>query len=237
VLVPFFLLLFEYQGVSSDLLMIMSVATSLATIIPTSLAAVLTHHQLKTIIWSPTLNLSAGIIIGVLIGATFTHYLSSECLIIIFACYLVYSAVRMARPQQRDINKKHLSPLVLKIFGLIIGCISAVLGIGGGTLTVPLLASQPLAMRHIVAISSACGLPIATMGTISYALLGWNQPDLPVGSLGYVFLPAFLGITISSLLVTPMGAKLAYKLPTKTLKHYFSYVLFFIAGKLFWSIF
>jgi len=237
VLVPFFWVIFESQGITHDLLMIMSIATSLATIILTSTVALLTQQQLKTIIWPTVFHLSIGIIVGVLLGVSLVKYLSSDHLVMIFACYMLYMAVRMVIPRSSIVKEKELSTFRLKIAGLIIGCISAILGIGGGTLTVPLLSKHQLPMRNAVAISSACGLPIAIMGTISYALLGWNQSELPIGSLGYVYLPAFLGIVISSLLVTPYGAKLAYKLPTKTLKRYFSYVLFFVAGKLFWSIF
>ncbi len=237
VLVPFFLILFELQGIAPHLLMVMSIATSLATIILTSTVALLTQQQLKTIIWHTVFHLSLGMIVGVLFGVRLVDSLGSNYLVLIFAGYMLYVAVRMAIPPSSVIRKKPLSPLELKIWGLIIGFISAVLGIGGGTLTVPLLAKHQLPMRNAVAISSVCGLPIAIMGTISYALLGWNQADLPAGSLGYVYLPAFFGIIISSVLTTPQGAKLAYKLPTKKLKRYFSYVLFFVAGKLFWSVF
>jgi len=237
VLVPFFLVLFELQGIAHHLLMIMSIATSLATIILTATVALLTQQQLKTIIWHTVFHLSIGIIVGVLLGASLVKYLNSDYLVIIFASYMLYVAVRMAIPPSFIIKKQELSALGLKIGGVMIGFMSAILGIGGGTLTVPLLAKHQLPMRNAVAISSACGLPIAMMGTISYALLGWNQPDLPVGSLGYVYLPAFSGIVISSVLMTPKGAKLAYTLPTKTLKRYFSCILLFVAGKLFWSIF
>jgi uncharacterized membrane protein YfcA len=90
-------------------------------------------------------------------------------------------------------------------------------------------------MRNAVAISSACGLLIAVVGTISYAILGWQKTGLPEGSVGYIYVPAFLGIVISSMLTAPVGAKLANKLPTKQLKRYFSLLLFVVAGKLFWT--
>ena len=92
-------------------------------------------------------------------------------------------------------------------------------------------------MRNAVAISSACGLPIAVIGTLSYAYLGWQKTGLPEGSVGYIYLPAFLGIIISSMITAPLGAKLANKLPTRQLKRYFSLLLFAVAGKLLWVIF
>jgi uncharacterized membrane protein YfcA len=112
--------------------------------------------------------------------------------------------------------------------------LSSIVGIGGGTLTVPYLVRGQMLMRNAVAVASACGLPIAVAGTVSYALLGWNAPHLPEWSLGYVYLPVFLGTGFSSIVTAPIGAKLAYKLPAAKLKRYFSLLLFVMAAKLIW---
>jgi uncharacterized membrane protein YfcA len=149
---------------------------------------------------------------------------------------MLYVAVQMVmqlRPKAA-VQTTKLTSLTLTIAGLVIGFVSAVLGIGGGTLTVPLLAKYQIPMRNTVAVSSACGLPIALAGSISYALLGWQKVGLPEGSFGYIYLPAFLGVVLSSILVAPIGAKWANRLPTKKLKQYFSILLFIVAGKLLW---
>jgi len=237
VLVPFFLILLETHGIANDLLMLMSVATSLATIIITSIAATLTHYHLGTIIWKYVLNLSYGIIIGVVIGAWVADSIPSDSLRFIFALYMLYVAVQMAMQSQLKAKLKPFAALTLNISGVAIGFVSSVLGIGGGTLTVPLLARHQMPMRNAVAISSACGLPIAVIGTLTYAFLGWQKTGLPEGSLGYIYLPAFLGVIISSMLTAPLGAKLANKLPTRQLKRYFSLLLFAVAGKLLWVTF
>ena len=237
VLVPFFLVLLEAHGIANELLMLMAVATSLATIIVTSIAACITHHRLGAVIWKYVFDLSYGIVIGVITGAWVADSIASANLRFIFALYLLYVAVQMAMQSKLDAKLKPLNALTLKISGVVIGFVSSVLGIGGGTLTVPLLAKHQMLMRHAVAISSACGLPIAVIGTITYAFLGWHKTGLPEGSVGYVYLPAFLGIVISSMLTAPIGAKLANKLPTKKLKRYFSLLLFIVAGKLLWAIF
>ena len=237
VLVPFFLVLLETQGVASNLLMLMAVATSLATIIITSIAATIMQNHLGTVLWKYVFNLSFGIIIGVIIGAFVADSLTSENLRFIFALYLLYVAVQMAVQNKLEAQLKPLATFVLKLSGVAIGFVSSVLGIGGGTLTVPMLAKHQMPMRNAVAISSACGLPIAVIGTITYAALGWQKTGLPDGSLGYVYLPAFAGIVLSSILTAPLGAKLANKLPTKSLKRYFSLLLFAVAGKLLWVIF
>ena len=237
VLVPFFLILLEAHGIADDLLMSMAVATSLATIIVTAIAATIMQHRLKAVIWKYVFNLSYGIVIGVMLGAWIADSLPAEYLRFMFALYLLYVAVKMAIQSKLEATFKPLGTLILNISGLAIGFVSSVLGIGGGTMTVPLLAKHQMPMRNAVAISSACGLPIAMIGTISYAVLGWQRTGLPEGSIGYVYLPAFVGIVMSSMLTAPLGAKLANKLPTKRLKRYFSLLLFAVAGKLLWTIF
>jgi len=94
------------------------------------------------------------------------------------------------------------------------------------------LLSRQLAMKNAVAVSSACGLPIAISGAITYVLLGWESTLLPVWSFGYVYFPALAGIVVCSIITAPIGAKLANKLPAKKLKRYFSVVLFLIAIKM-----
>ena len=140
----------------------------------------------------------------------------------------------MARQYQPKLKNKRMGALALKASGIWVGFASVILGIGGGSLTVPLLAKHNTPMRNAVAVSSACGLPIALLGTISYAFLGWHKVGLPEGSVGYVYLPAFAGIVSSSMLSAPIGAKLANKLPAQQLKRYFSILLFVVAAKLLW---
>ena len=236
VLVPFFLFLLESRGIVNELSMLMAVATSLATMIITSVAATLMQHRLGAVIWQDVFNLSYGIVFGVVIGAVVADSISSDTLRFIFALYMLYVAIEMAVSIKIGAKFKVLGAWAKAMAGAVIGFVSAVLGIGGGTLTVPLLARHQVAMRNAVAISSACGLPIALVGTISYAILGWQKTGLPEGSVGYIYMPAFLGIVMSSMLTAPIGAKLASRLPTKQLKRYFSILLFVVVGKLFWAI-
>ncbi len=235
VLVPFFLFLLESYGVASELLMLIAVATSLATIIITSVAATIMHHRLGAVVWKYVFHLSFGIVNGVIAGALVADSIPSEKLRFIFALYMLYVAVHMAMQSKIKAKLRPLGGLALKIAGVMIGFVSSVLGIGGGTLTVPLLAKHQFPMRHAVAISSACGLPIAIIGAISYAVLGWQKAGLPEGCVGYVYVPAFVGIVISSVLTAPLGALLANRLATQRLKRYFSILLFAVAVRLFWA--
>ena len=113
----------------------------------------------------------------------------------------------------------------MNLAGGIIGAVSSVVGIGGGTLTVPFLTWCNISIRQAVATSSACGLPIALAGAIGFIATGWAVPGLPGWSSGYVYWPAFAGIAASSLLFAPLGAKLTHTLPVAVLRRFFAVFL------------
>ena len=190
--------------------------------------------RLGTIRWDRVIRLAPGIFAGTVSGALIADYLSTDNLRFVFAGFLIYVGVQMAIEFTAHAVQRKVSGTIHGIAGFAIGVLSAVLGIGGGTLTVPLMAYCGLPMRNAVAVASACGIPIAVSGTVSYILLGWNKTNLHDGFLGYIYLPAFLGIIVTSIALAPIGAKLAYHLPTKKLKRFFSILLFAVAIKLLW---
>ncbi|MGR9053424.1 MAG: sulfite exporter TauE/SafE family protein, partial [Gammaproteobacteria bacterium] len=197
VLVPILALLFAAHGFPSENIMIMAVATSLATIVITSSASILAHHRLGSLVWRKVFRLAPGIMLGSALGAAAADSISADVLRHIFAAYLCWVGVQMALQIAPAEGSKRSANLDWPV-AIGIGILSALLGIGGGTLTVPYLVKCRYPMRNAVAISSACGLPIAVAGTVSYALLGRAQVGLPEGSLGYVYLPAFVGIIMFS---------------------------------------
>jgi uncharacterized membrane protein YfcA len=234
VLVPFFLWLFTKQEFPQETVMHSAIATSLATIIVTAIASVTAHHRLGSVIWEIVYKLAPGVFIGATVGATLADHFPTESLRLFFAAYLFIVGIEMAFQWQPKQAKAQISFTMLRFFGLVIGILSSILGIGGGTLTVPLLSRYNYPMRNAVAISSACGLPIAISSTLSFAVLGWDKAGLPEGSIGYVYWPAFVGIILTSTLMAPVGAKLAHKLPTKLLKRFFSLLVFAITLKMVW---
>jgi len=233
IIVPVLVFVFSSNNFPESMAMIMAVATSLSTIVFTSAASILTHHKLGAIKWGDVKRLSPGILLGAGFGAVIADYIEADILKYFFIAYLLYVSIGMAWPQNNKMKAvRKIRSRVDYLMGLVIGFLSSLLGIGGGTLTVPFLLSRQLAMKNAVAISSVCGLPIAISSTVSYIVLGRNVDLLPEWSVGYIYLPALAGIVICSVVTAPIGAKLANKLPAKKLKRYFSIVLFLIATKM-----
>jgi len=235
VLVPFLYWLFSQQGFDPELIMLMAVATSLATIIVTSSAAVLTHHRLRAVLWPLVCYLAPGVFVGAITGAVIADYLNAETLKSLFAFFMLYVGLKMAFPFRSEAKKWRSTPVFLMFSGSLIGFVSTLIGIGGGTLTVPMLTKCGYPMRNAAAVSSACGLPIAMAGTFSYAFLGWSKSGLPDDCLGYVYLPAFAAIIAASMVMAPAGARLANKLPAQLLKRYFAIVLLLVAARMLWG--
>lgn len=233
VLVPFLIWLFTRLGFTENHVMIMAVATSLATIIITSISSVLAHNRLGAVLWRVVFKLAPWIFSGAVAGAMTADYMTGASLKTIFAFFLLIVCLQMLFQLKPVVGNEQLKSAYYGIFGTLIGVLSTILGIGGGTLTVPLLVRYRFPIRNAVAISSACGLPIAIAGTLSYALLGWQQTNLPNGCVGYIYLPAFIAIISASIITAPLGAILANRLPTRQLKRYFSVVLLIVAIKLF----
>lgn len=234
IIVPVLAWLLAKQQVADNLVMIMAIATSLATIIFTAISAIVAHHRRGNVLWHRVFSLSPGIVIGVVAGSVIAESIDATVLRVIFALFLLYVAAQMALQLKPTVKKAAESRLVDSLVGIIIGVAAAILGIGGGTLTVPYLVSRQVAMKNAVAVSSACGLPIAIVATVSYAWLGLKHVTLPELSFGYVYVPAFLGISLSSVFTAPVGAKLAHNLPAEKLKRYFSIVLVVMAVKMLW---
>ena len=231
-IVPALYWLFTMQKFPQELLMIMAVATSLATIIFTSTSSIVAHHKLGAIQWGVVLRLTPGILFGTSVGAIVADFIEAEILRDVFVIYLLFVGFRMVLPKKNSREIKKAGQWLDYLMGNAIGFLSSILGIGGGTLTVPYLLARQLRMKNAVAVSSACGFPIAVSGAVMYASLGYGQEALPEWSLGYVYLPALAGIVICSMVTAPIGARLANKVPAQQLKRYFSIVLFLIAAKM-----
>lgn len=228
IIVPVLVLTFSWLGFAPEHLAHLAVATSMATIIITASSATLAHHKLGAINWPIMLRMSVGIIIGTFAGALLADYISGANLKRLFAVFAYLVALQMFFSLTPKASTQLPKGIALSGMGGVIGAISAIFGIGGGSLTVPYLTSRSVPMRSAVALSASLGLPLAISGTLGYIFTGFNQAGLPAYSLGYVYLPAWLGIVLTSAIFAKLGARLAHQLPPLLMKRLFAVFLFII---------
>jgi len=224
-IVPSLLFLFIWQGMPTEILMHLAVATSLFTIIFTSISSSFAHHKHQAVLWSQVLLLTPGIIIGAVFGAFIADYISSDILRRLFGVFEILVACQIGFSVKPSAQRSLPGRNGMLITGAGIGTLSTILGIGGGTLTVPFLIWCHVDIRKAVASSSACGFPIALAGSLAMIFTGLNSTSLPENSIGYVYWPAAVMILITSVLFAPVGAKLAHSMPVDSLKRIFAIVL------------
>jgi uncharacterized membrane protein YfcA len=225
VIVPTLVFAFRLQGFDDASVVHLAVGTSLATIVFTSISSVRAHHKRGAVMWPVVTRLAPGLIAGALLGAAIADQLPTPVLSRVFGVFELLVAAQMIRNLRPAPQRQLPGPPGMFAAGGVIGTVSAIIGIGGGTLTVPFLVWCNQDVRKAVATSSACGLPIALGGAVGFAIAGWNQATLPAWSAGFVYGPALLGVTLASVPFAPLGAWLAHALPTAQLKRIFALLL------------
>ena len=232
VIVPVLYFVFSAQNLPHEHIMHMALATSLATIIITSISSTRAHHKKQAVLWPIFLLLVPGIGIGAWLGGITASKIETELLKPAFGIFELFVALHLLWNRQSQVHSVSLGKIKSVTGGFVIGMASAIVGIGGGTLTVPFLHWHNIAIRNAVATSAACGFPIAVFGAASYIYAGWSIELPPEYMLGYVHLPAFLFIITTSFLFAPVGAKLAHRLPENTLRKGFAVFLLLIGLKM-----
>lgn len=227
IIVPVLLALFTLREMPTTVVMHMAVGTSLATIVFTALSSVRTHWRHGGVRVPVFLRLVAGMCLGAVLGALIADQMSGELLKAVFGVFLLALGLQLAfgRGPRAGAGPATPSALILAPAGTAIGAVSSLLGVGGGAMTVPLLARLGVPMRQAVGTSAACGLPIALVGALAFLATGLGHPELPARALGYIYWPAFLGIIAMSLLTAPLGARLAHRLPQSVLRRAFAALL------------
>lgn len=229
-LVPFLTLLFSWHGFPAEQIVHIAIATSLATILFTSVSSVRAHDRHGTVLWRVVWLLAPGILLGSLTGAQIAGRLPTFWLSIIFAILVGTSAVQMLRDRKPRVTRQ--LPQGVGMFGAggVIGFISSLVGAGGGFISVPFMVWHNVPIHSAVGTSAALGFPIAAAGTIGYILAGQAHPDLPPGTLGFVFVPALFAIALASVVTAPLGARIAHSLDRRPLQRIFAGLLFLLAG-------
>lgn len=224
-IVPVLAWMFLLQGHSPEVLMHMAVGTSLATIVMTSISSVRAHHGRGAVLWAAFARLAPGIVFGAWLGVMLAGSLRGDTLRQVFGVFELLVAVQMWINRPVPPHRALPGAAGMGLAGMVIGAVSAVVGIGGGTLTVPFLQWCNVAMRQAVATAAATGLPIALAGAVGYVVAGWGNPALPGMATGYLYWPSFLGIVAASVLFAPLGAYWAHRLPARQLKRFFALFL------------
>jgi len=225
IMVPVLIYSFQAQGFAPEVLTHLAVGTSLATIAFTSINSIRAHHRRGAVRWEIVRWLAVGILGGSVLGGLTASYLQGDLLQKIIGVFAIVMAAQMAFNLQPKASSAVPGKAGLGIAGSVIGWASAIIGIGGGSLTVPFLAWRSVPMQQAVATSAACGLPIAVASALSFMWLGHNEPQLPQWSIGFVYLPAVVGIASTSMFCARFGAQLAHRLSPLMLKRLFALLL------------
>jgi len=235
IVVPALAMLFQQQGIATSVVVHLAVGTSLLTMVLTSLSSVYAHHRRAAVLWPVLLRLLPGFVVGAGVGAAAADFMPTSVLRILFGLFELVVALQMGLDIKPAAYRKLPAATGMFAAGGGIGAMSAILGIGGGTMTVPFLVACNIGVRNAIATSAACGLPIALAGGLGFVVIGWNEEILPQFSTGFVYWPAVAGIAVASVLFAPIGAKLAHQLPTKVLRRLFSLLLTLLAIKMLWG--
>ncbi|HEY7886257.1 MAG TPA: sulfite exporter TauE/SafE family protein [Cellvibrionaceae bacterium] len=232
IMVPVLVLLFAAQGVEQTVLVHLALGTSMAAIVPTALASTLAHHRRGGVNWQAARSLTPGVLLGTFVATFIAASLANKPLAIFFAVFMTIMAAYMmwGRPPRPERMLPRFTGMTF--VGTGIGAVSALVAIGGGSLTVPFLVWCNTPVARAIGTSASVGLPIAAAGAIGYAINGWGDVALPPHALGFVLWPAVLLMASMSFFTAPLGAYLAHRLPVLTLKRLFALVMVLLAIKM-----
>ena len=235
-MVPFMTLILSARGVDAALAVKMAIATSMATILFTSVSSVRAHHKRGAVRWDIVRTLAPGIVLGgLLAGAGVFSLLKGTTLALVFAVFVAFSATQMLLDRKPAPTRQMPGPAGSLGAGGVIGFISGLVGAGGGFISVPFMGWCNVAMHNAVATSAALGFPIALANTVGYVVGGWSMPSPLPGALGYLWLPGLAIIATASVTTAPLGARTAHAMNIKQLKKAFACTLYGLAAYMFYK--
>lgn len=236
IMVPVLTTLYVMQGFPADKVVHLALGTSMAAIVLTSVASLRAHHRHGAVRWDIVRRITPGILLGTF-GATFiASRVASRPLAIFFAVFMAYVALQMLANIKPRPTRQLPGAVGMTGVGVGIGGVSALVAIGGGSLSVPFMTWCNVKVHHAIGTSAAIGLPIALAGTFGYLVNGWGSAGMPALSLGFIYLPALVLVSAVSMYTAPLGARLAHRLPVATLKKVFAAVLLALCAKMLHSV-
>ncbi|MCB1582144.1 MAG: sulfite exporter TauE/SafE family protein [Xanthomonadales bacterium] len=237
IMVPALTSYFLWQKHDPATVVHMALATSMSCIVFNALISVKTHQQHHAIIWSIVSRISPAVLIGSATATFIVIKTDSKIVALIFMSLMFLVALHMIIDfKPKSSAPRQLQTTELLPAGFMIGLISAMIAIGGGSLTVPYLSWHQINIKKAIATAAAIGLPIAMASCFIFIIQGINHPDLPDHTLGYIYWPATLLIMAGSILTTPFGANLTHKLPVAILKRVFAVLIIILALKMYFSV-
>ncbi|MDQ7004624.1 MAG: sulfite exporter TauE/SafE family protein [Ghiorsea sp.] len=237
IMVPLLVMIFTYQGFAETQLVHMALGTSMASIVLTSMSSAYHHHKHGAVRWDVWKKMFFGLLLGTFALSFFINDLSKNFLAIFFSVFMTYVAMQMFLNIKPQPHRTLPHRFGLGLVGFAIGGTSALVAIGGGTMSVPFLTWCNIKVQHAIATSAALGVPIALAGAMGYAMSGWEHEGLPIYSVGYVYLPAVLLVSLVSVLTVPWGVRLSHRLPVDMLKKVFAVLLLLLALKMLQMVF
>ena len=230
-IVPCVAAVLEQRGTAPSLAIKMAIATSMATILFTSLSSVLSHHRRGAVRWDLVRRLAPGITAGSLLaGAGVFAVVRGSVLAGTFGFFVAFAATQMLRERAVAATQPFPGRLGLSLVGAAIGFMSGLVGVGGAFISVPFMTRCGVRIHHAVATSSALGFPIALANTVGYLLAGLALHEAAPAALGYLYLPALATIAPASVLTAPLGARTAHALDVRRLRRAFAVLLYVLSA-------
>jgi uncharacterized membrane protein YfcA len=238
VIVPVLYEVFRVIGVPEDVRMPLVVGTSLAVIIPTSIRSYRAHLAKGMVDTSIIKIWAVPVVLGVIGGSVIARYAPPDVFKAVFVAVAFASAMRLLFASDRwKLGDDMPGPLLMRIYGVVIGILSALMGIGGGQLSSLFMTFYGRPIHQAVATSSGLGVLISIPGALGYIYAGWPKMDiLPPLSLGYVSFIGFLLFIPTSIWTAPIGARLAHRLSKRRLEVAFGIFLLVVCARFFWSL-
>ncbi len=237
IMVPVLTTMFAAQGFPHEHLVHVALGTSMAAIVMTSVSSLRAHHKHGAVRWDIVRGITPGVLLGTFAGTFVASRVDSAPLAIFFGCFMAYVSLQMILNVKPKPSRDLPGALGLASVGGGIGLVSALVAIGGGSLSVPFMTWCNVKMQNAIGTSAAIGLPIALAGAAGYLINGWASTGLPDWSIGYVYLPALVAVSLVSMFTAPLGARLAHRLPVATLKKIFAGVLVVLSLKMLHTVF
>jgi uncharacterized membrane protein YfcA len=234
-LVPLLAAMFTAQQLAPDHVVHLALGTGMASIVFTSSSSVRAHHRLGGVDWQLVRRMGPAMVIGTLLATALSGWVSQRALALAFTGIVYAGATQLLLGRKPSAARTLPGTPALAAIGVVFGVVCGLVSAGGAFLTVPFMLFCGVAMTTAIGTGAALGLPVAVMGTLGYVFSGWRLPGLPPLALGFVYVPALLGIVAGSVLTAPIGARTAHRLPVETLRRIFACLLYVLATKMLWT--